>query len=112
MKKGNSKANVALTSINLLFWIWAFVHMKQHGDYLAPPLLTAFIAMMLAALIQYRAVLAARAGESNVAQEEMGSTSRQSQRRGFALPWHTLTFGKPPTILAPHYDDELRSLSH
>ena len=67
MKNGTSKANVALTTINLLFWIWAFVHMKQHGDHLAPPLLTAFIAMMLAALIQYRSVLAARASASNAA---------------------------------------------
>lgn len=67
MKNGKSKTNVVLTTINLLFWIWAFVHMKQHGDYLAPPLLTAFIAMMLAALIQYRAVLAARASAGNAA---------------------------------------------
>ena len=60
MKAQPRKVDVALTAMNLGFWIWAVSHMKQHGNYLGGPHLIALIAMMLSLLVWYRSVLAAR----------------------------------------------------
>jgi hypothetical protein len=60
MNTPNRKVQVAVTSVNLALWIWVVSHMKQHGDYLGGPLLIALIATMLALLICYRSILAAR----------------------------------------------------
>jgi hypothetical protein len=60
MKPQNKSFQAAITVLNLVFWIWAVSHMKQHGDYLGGPHLIALIATMLALLICYRSVLAAR----------------------------------------------------
>jgi hypothetical protein len=60
MKPQNKKVQLAITSLNLALWIWVDSHMKQHGDHLGGPHLIALIATMLALLICYRSVLAAR----------------------------------------------------
>ena len=60
MKSRLIRIDVALTAVNLCFWIWAVSHMKQHGDYLGGPHLIALIAMTLSLLVWYRSVVAAR----------------------------------------------------
>lgn len=63
MKTQNTKFQVAITTLNLLLWIWVDSLTKQFGDYLAGPHLIALIATMVASLICYRAVLANRQAE-------------------------------------------------
>jgi hypothetical protein len=57
---GNTKLSVALTTTNLVLWVWAVSRIKHYGDSLTGPYLISLIALMLAALIQYRSVLDAR----------------------------------------------------
>ena len=63
MKPQARKVQVAFTTLNLALWMWVVSHMKQHGDHLGGPHLIALIATMLALLICYRSILAARQTE-------------------------------------------------
>ncbi len=56
----DARLSIGLTTVNLVLWVWATMQIKKLGDHLEPPLLIALIAMMIAALIQYRAVVEAR----------------------------------------------------
>ena len=56
----NNRLTFALTTVNLILWVWACGIVHRADGLFSPSVAMAGVAAMLAAWIQYRAALAAR----------------------------------------------------